>query len=302
MRLLPTAALAAAALAAAALTAPAQSNQQQQDDQRGQAIVRERSGPTVDIRQGQTPRVVVLFTAAGDGQQVQRPGQQQDAGGLQVVFLEREMVGGGQGGQPQTASGRRGQGVAQPTGREIVFRESDALKGVVAHQFDGSSPGAQSGGAVRQLVVRAEVSGRPLEVEQSAQQDGMVVMTVRDPQVAQQAKQAQDIQRQLDQARQQYDRLQQQQQQQNEQQQGQQDDDAEEQQGQDAREGQQGDAQGQQQLREQVAQAQQSVRDLEQQLRDVSPDARGGQSAGAIDPNEAVILVYLGPASGGQSR
>ena len=161
------AALLAAALGVGLMAAPAPAQQQQPSESgpSGEAVVRQRTGPEVQVRQGQSPRVLALFTTPGSTAAAQNRGQQPQAGGnVEIVLLERPTPQQGQDGQPQAQ-----QALNQP-GKEVVFPAANAREGVVSYSIDGGSP--------RTFTVLARKPGEALQVREVTRSPDVVVLKV----------------------------------------------------------------------------------------------------------------------------
>ena len=186
--------IAGATLAAAlSLALPAfaqQQNGQDQQKQQGEAVVRQRTGPSVEVKPGQTARIIVLFpdagspnSSAGYGQQ-----QQQGQGRIEVVAVQ---------GPAKQQAGQQGQqqGGQQPES-EIVFAKDKAVNGLVV--FGGEDQPRQGANAQgNSLTFMAEMGGQALKIDQAGggQQGKIYVMTCKmDPQQVQQMMKQQDQQ------------------------------------------------------------------------------------------------------------
>ena len=177
---LRTKSLIAAACCAAGLSLAAPSDAQQQNQpnqQQGEAVVRQRNGPSVEVKPGQTARIIVLFPdaqsaggSAGYGQQ-----QQQGQGRIEVVAVQgpaKEQSGQQQGGQPA--------GQQQPES-EIVFAKDKAVNGLVVFGGEEAARGGQQKSAGSSLTFMAEMGGKPLKLEQTGggQAGKIYVMTAK---------------------------------------------------------------------------------------------------------------------------
>lgn len=129
-----------------------------QDQPSGEAVVRERTGPEVQVAQGQAPRVLVMFTQAG----AQAGGAAAtDGQNVEVVLLARDAPV-AQGDQPAAPAGEA---------REIVFPAANARDGTVSHRLD-------AGGQPRRITVLARRPGEALQVQEVARAADVVVMKV----------------------------------------------------------------------------------------------------------------------------
>ena len=178
--------LAAACVAAAlSLSVPAWAQSNDAQNQQGEAVVRQRTGPSVEVKAGQTARVVVLFP---DADASASGGQQQGQGRVQVVALQ---------GPPKASNGQQPPaGGQQPPESEIVFAKDQAVNGLVV--FGGDAASRRGGAQGNSLTFMAEMGGKALKVEQTGGggQGGRVfVMTAKlDPQQVQEMMKQQDAQ------------------------------------------------------------------------------------------------------------
>ena len=155
------AALAAAVLGVGLLAAPASAQQQSQDQgPSGEAVVRQRTGPEVKVEQGQSPRVLVLFTSAQGSPQNGGQGGQSAGGNAELVLLSR----------PTPQEGEQQQAQPQQPGTEIVFPAANARDGVVSYAVDAGSP--------RTFTVLARKPGETLQVREVTRSADVVVMKV----------------------------------------------------------------------------------------------------------------------------
>lgn len=174
--------LAAGLVVGMGITALAQQNQQSQQDeqQAGSAMIRERGGPSIEAEAGQQPRVVVLFTSEGSSGSSAFARQQSQGGDLRIICLERpsQQQSSDQGQQGQQARQRPGSGGQE---REIVFSGENAMNGLVSFDFsEGGRGGARAGGGEgRTLSFIAERGGERMEIEEAVQQDNIIVLTVK---------------------------------------------------------------------------------------------------------------------------
>ena len=169
-----------AAAASLALPSVTAAQQDQTDQQQGQAVVRQRSGPSVDVQAGLSPRIIVLFPSSSgqvsssmlDPQAQQRMGQ----GRVEVVAVQGPPTNAQQGQDQQQQRG------SQPE-QEIVFSKDQAQNGLVTYGGEQAGRGAARGGQASSLTFTAEVGGMPLKIEQQSGGGGrdsrVIVMTAK---------------------------------------------------------------------------------------------------------------------------
>ena len=171
-------ALAAACTAGLVGLTTASAQQQGQNNQNqqaaGQAQIREMTGPTFDLKSQSPGHMVVLFPDAQ--QNANRAGQQQGAGDLQLVLIEKEMASqnNGQGNNAQGQANQQAQqGEPRTTGREIQVSPSQAVEGLVSHKFDNSSNARQY------MIVTRGGGDRQYDIRQSGGGDGVTLFRVQ---------------------------------------------------------------------------------------------------------------------------
>lgn len=270
-----TAAVAVLTFGASAAFAQQNQNNQPQDQQNdiaGQAQIREKEGPTFDVRANQPCRMIVLFP---EQDQNQSRGAGSMAGGnlqdLELVLVEMQVpqqAEGEQGDQAQLAGQRRGarSGQGIPTGREIVFSPGQAAEGLAQHRLE-------SNGQHRQYMVIARSGNQQFEINETAGGDeGILLLRV-------QAQPTEEQMQQYEEQMTQYRERQQQRSQQNQQ-------------------NQQNQNQQDQQQNQQQGQQNDQNRQRNQQRNQQQSQQQGQQSDEPQPPqptDAALIMVYTGP-------
>ena len=160
----------AAAVAGGLMAAgPALAQQPPQDKgPSGEAYVREITGPEVQVKKGQTPRVIAFFPAmVGTGGGMM--GGSGKAMGFEVSIVERPSQ---QAQQGQNGGGMGGSG----QDREIVFADASAAGGIVRYDFQNGGPYANQ---AHKLVLTA----RKISVATGGQDQGPTEQSLQIQQV-----------------------------------------------------------------------------------------------------------------------